>query len=63
MKHADWIREHLCDVHFQSNGWTNGWTVKTWVGFVDAFITTEHEGKLPPDMDAVVDAIQAQLRR
>jgi len=57
MKYENWIKDHLCDVHFQSNGFTGGWTVKTWVGFVNGFITTEHSGPLPPVMDEVVESI------
>lgn len=62
MKHKHWIKEHLCDVHFQANGATGGWTVKTWVGFVSGHVVTEHENSLPPTMDEVVDAILDQIR-
>lgn len=62
MKHEHWIRDHLCDVHFQINGTTGGWTVKTWLHFVNAFIVTEHEGPLPPTMDEVVEAVLDKVR-
>lgn len=62
MKHADWIREHLCDVRFQANGATGGWTVTTWVGFVNAHVVTEHADALPPSWDEVVDAVLERLR-
>ena len=62
MKHADWIREHLVDVHFQANGATGGWAVKTWVASLDTFITTKHEDSLPPTMDQVVEAVQEKIQ-
>ena len=62
MRFANWIRDHLCDVHFQSNGATGGWTVKTWVGFADTYIVTEHADALPPTMDEVVEAVLAELQ-
>ncbi len=62
MKHANWIREHLCDVHMLANGQTGGWTVKTWVHFCDSFITTEHVNSLPPSMDEIVEAVLLKIQ-
>ena len=61
MRNAHWIKEHLVDVHFLTNGATGGWTVKTWVGFVGGFITTEHAGEMPPSIDDVVDTVLAKI--
>jgi len=62
MKHADWAKEYMCDVHFRANGGTGGWTVKSMVGGSGCAITTEHAGEIPPSMDEVVEAIWKQIR-
>jgi len=62
MKHSDWIRDNVGDVHFRADGQTGGWTVKTWVASVDTFITTKHKDSLPPTMDQVVEAIQKKIQ-
>ena len=62
MERANWAKDHLCDVHFQANGATGGWTVKTWVGFINAFIKTEHRDSQPPSMDQVIDAVLEEIK-